>query len=93
MYLQLGQTVVVRSKEVLGVFDLDNTTYCAKAAQYINRAEREGRVILCTDDLPKSMVVCGNTVYLSPFSTATLAKRLTGESTDQTITQWRLQYE
>ncbi|MCI8593935.1 MAG: DUF370 domain-containing protein [Oscillospiraceae bacterium] len=83
MYLQLGQSVVVRAKEVLGVFDFDNTTYCAKAARFVNRAEKEGRVVLCTDDLPKSMVVCGNTVYLSPFSTATLLRRWNGKHTEQ----------
>ena len=86
MYLQLGQSVVVRDREILGLFDLDNTTYSARAARFINEAERAGRVILCTDDLPKSMVVCDKTVYLSPFSTQTLLKRLEETATNQ----WRL---
>ena len=91
MYLQLGQSVVVRSREVLGLFDLDNTTYSAKAARFINRAEKEGRVVLCTDDLPKSMVVCNRAIYLSPFSTATLARRLESDNLEESAnTQRRL---
>ena len=78
MYLQIGQEAVVRSREILGIFDLDNTTYSAKAAAFVNRAEKEGRVVLCTDDLPRSMVVCDRMIYLSPYSTATLSRRLEG---------------
>ena len=35
-----------------------------------------GKLVLCTDDLPRSAVVTNQAVYLSPFSTATLLRRL-----------------
>lgn len=76
MYLHLGQSVVVPWRDVVGIFDLDNTTYNVRAAGFINRAQRDGRVVLCTDDLPKSAVLCGSVVYLSQLSPATLLKRV-----------------
>ena len=76
MYLHLGQSVVVPYREIIGVFDLDNTTYNVRAAAFINQAQKDGRVVLCTDDLPKSAVLCDSGVYLSQLSPATLLKRL-----------------
>lgn len=80
MYLHLGQSVIVPYKEILGIFDLDNTTYNVKAAAFINRAEKDGRVVLCTDDLPKSTVLCDKAVYLSQLSPATLLRRVESNS-------------
>ena len=76
MYVHLGQTIVVREIEILGLFDLDHITYNAKAAAFVNTAAQRGKLVLCTDDLPRSAVVTNQAVYLSPFSTATLLRRL-----------------
>jgi hypothetical protein len=80
MYLHLGQSVVVHQKEIIGIFDLDNTTSSFRTRKFLERAEREGRAVTVTDDLPKSFVVCqkknGETViYLSQLSPATLRGR------------------
>ena len=80
MYLHLGQSVLVSHREIVGIFDLDNTTYNVRAADFINRAEKDGRVQLCTDDLPKSVVVTEHRVYLSQFSPSTLLKRVESNS-------------
>ena len=80
MYLHLGKSVIVPYREILGIFDLDNTTYNVKAAAFINRAEKDGRVVLCTDDLPKSAVLCDKVVYLSQLSPATLLRRVESNS-------------
>ena len=80
MYLNIGQDTVILDKEILGIFDLDNTTYNVKAAAFINKAEKDGRVVLCTDDLPKSAVLCDKGVYLSQLSSATLRGRAENNS-------------
>ena len=80
MFLHLGQSVMISHKEIVGIFDLDNTTYNVRAADFINRADKEGRVQLCTDDLPKSVVVTKKRVYLSQFSSSTLLKRVESNS-------------
>ena len=45
MYLHLGQSVVVPYRDVIGLFDLDNTTSSHITRAALERAEREGRVV------------------------------------------------
>lgn len=83
MYLHLGQSVVVPFRDVIGVFDMDNTTSSLLTRKFLERAEKEGRVVDVSGDLPKSFALCrgGNgppTVYLSQLSSATLLKRVEG---------------
>ncbi|NCB52906.1 MAG: DUF370 domain-containing protein [Clostridia bacterium] len=81
MYLHLGQSVVVPLKDVIGVFDLDNASSSYITRAYLERAEKAGRVVNVSDDLPKSFAVCKSadgeaTVYLSQLASATLLKRV-----------------
>ena len=85
MYLHLGQSVVVHQKDILGIFDLDNTSYSFRTRKFLEKAEKEGRVTAVFDDLPKSFVLCqdrsGKTmVYLSQLSSATLRGRAENNS-------------
>ena len=52
MYLHLGQETVVREQDIIGIFDLDNTTVSRHTRKTLNEAEKAGRVINVTDDLP-----------------------------------------
>lgn len=85
MYLHLGQSVVVQQKDILGIFDLDNTTSSFRTRKFLEQAEREGRTVTVTDDLPKSFVVCQESnhkavIYLSQLSAATLRGRAENNS-------------
>lgn len=79
MYLSIGNDMAVRSSAVVGIFDLDNTTTSKKTRLFLEKAEKEGRVVPC-DDLPKSYVVTVEygleRVYLTPLSAKTLEKRV-----------------
>ncbi len=80
MYLHLGQSVVVPHSEILGIFDLDNASWAYKTREFLERAEREGRVVSVTDDLPRSFVLVGGqgeaaTVYITQLSSAALLGR------------------
>ena len=79
MYLHLGQNTVVDTEQLLGVFDLDNSTVSKHTRAFLARAQKEGRVVNVSMELPKSFVVCrdkeGETVYLSQLSSATLLRR------------------
>lgn len=57
MYLHLGQETVVRERDIIGIFDLDNTTVSRHTRKTLNEAEKAGRVINVTDDLPKTFVI------------------------------------
>lgn len=79
MYLHLGQAVVVRERDIVGIFDLDNASWSHRTRAFLEKAEREGRVVNAASDLPRSFVVCGDgrgqVVYLSQLSSATLKGR------------------
>ncbi|MBO7681392.1 MAG: DUF370 domain-containing protein [Clostridia bacterium] len=81
MYLHLGADTVVRTDTILGIFDLDTTTVQKHSRNYLNLAEKEGRVVNVSPfELPKSFVVCDegerNVIYLSQLSSGTLLGRL-----------------
>jgi len=86
MYLHLGQSVVVPESSIIGVFDLDNTTGSHITRNFLEGAERAGRVLSVSEELPKSFIVCDGTdgaegletktvVYLSQLTSLTLMKR------------------
>ena len=80
MYLHLGNGVVVKKADILGVFDLDNSSSSAITRKYLAQEEKAGRVISVAElELPKSFVVCseaeGQRVYLCQLNSSTLLKR------------------
>ena len=81
MYLHLGQDVVIRTCDVVAIFDIENSSIAKSTKSYLYRAQKEGRVINVTYEMPKSFVVCAgrkdgkSTVYISQISPATLRKR------------------
>ncbi|MBE6774949.1 MAG: DUF370 domain-containing protein [Ruminococcaceae bacterium] len=80
MYLHLGQNTVITLNEIVGIFDLDNTTVSKKTRDYLSAAEKNGNINVVSMELPKSFIVCSspkekNRVYLSQISTGTLLKR------------------
>ena len=84
MYLHLGNDVAVRKTEVVGVFDLDNTSQSALTRRYLAAAEKSGSVVNASGlELPKSFVVCTDgerqTLYLSQLNSSTLLKRSESE--------------
>ena len=79
MYLHIGQNIVVPEADVIGVFDLDNTTGSLITRKYLSDAEKNGSVLSVSDELPRSFIVCGQEkdtkIYLSQLSSQTLLKR------------------
>ncbi len=78
MYLHLGQESIVRTKDILGIFDLDTSSLSRDTRDYLSAAQRAGRVVTVTEELPKSFIVTTNgsrMVYLSQISAGTLKKR------------------
>lgn len=79
MYLHLGENVVVKCADIVGIFDLDNSTISKFTRDYLSNAQKSGLVINVSDELPKSFVLCNrgnkNYVYISQISSGTLMKR------------------
>lgn len=80
MYLHLGQAVVVPEGDIIGIFDLDNASWSPRTRRFLEKAEKEGRVVNAASDLPKAFVLREkrdgtSAVYLSQLSSATLKGR------------------
>lgn len=81
MYIHLGQETVIRSEDVIGIFDLENTTVSKNTRVFLAKAEKKGEVVNVSYELPKSFTVCNdrkkrkNSVYISQISSSTLFKR------------------
>lgn len=79
MFLHLGENVVVPVKDIIGIFDLQNTMYSSDTIQFLRLAEEDGFVERITDERPKSFIIAEvdnmSKIYLSPISSTTLTKR------------------
>ena len=81
MFILIGQDTVVIDKEIIGIFDMDNTTVMKKTIDYLNNAEKQKIVrTVAPFELPKSFIVCeeptGKVIYISPVSAGTILKRI-----------------
>ncbi|MBR6693477.1 MAG: DUF370 domain-containing protein [Clostridia bacterium] len=81
MYLHVGKDIILKSDDIVGIFDLDTATVGKSTRNYLAKSEKRGEVINVTSELPKSFIVCQKgeekKVYISQISTATLEKRST----------------
>ena len=79
MYLYLGQDTVVGTDDIVGIFDLENTSISRVTKAYLAGAQKSGHIVEVSPEIPKSFVVCEkkgrHRVYLIQISPATLKKR------------------
>lgn len=79
MFLHLGENVVVPIKDIIGIFDLQNSMYGSDTIQFLRLAEEDGFVERITNEAPKSFIIAEvdkmSKIYLSPISSTTLTKR------------------
>ena len=82
-FVHLGQGVCIRTKDIVGVFDLDNASVQKKTRDTLRLAEEDGRIRSLSDELPKSFCICAGSLHhspslilLSPYSSSTLRRRL-----------------
>lgn len=81
MYLHLGQSLIIPTRDVIGIFDLDNASYALQTRRFLAEAEKRGQVIAVSEELPKSFVLCQTeggdcAIYISQLSSATLLRRV-----------------
>ncbi|MBQ4100932.1 MAG: DUF370 domain-containing protein [Oscillospiraceae bacterium] len=79
MYLHLGADVLIKTSQIIGIFDLENTSVSKITREYLNRISKKSKVIYISNEMPRSFCVCESggdvTVYVSPISPTTLKKR------------------
>ena len=80
MYIHIGQDTVIVDEEIIGIFDMENTTVMKSTVDYLNKAEKDGSVNnVAPFELPKSFVVTntqkGKKIHISPVSVGTILRR------------------
>lgn len=79
MYIRVEEDIIVNSKDIVGIFDTDNTTVSRLGKTFLSKSEKNGLIINSITDLPKSFVVVNemgkNKVFFSGVSSKILAKR------------------
>ncbi len=77
MYLHAGRDTVIREKKIIALLDLDYASQNRDTVDFLRRAEREGRLINVTEELPKAVIVTDDgLVYLTQLSAQTLMGRI-----------------
>lgn len=80
MYLHIGNNFSVCMQDVIGIFDIENTTVEKYAKLLLDRAAREKRCVYIGSEMPKSFIVTVRKgiekVYISPLSASTLRMRI-----------------
>ena len=80
MFLHLGNDVLINTKNLIGIFDIEKTSISNHTKDFLANAEKMKRIVNVSFEMPKSFVVCldeelNETVYISQISAATLKKR------------------
>ena len=79
MYIHLGNETVVKDNEIIGIFDMETTTVSKNTRLFLEKAEKQKKVINVSYEIHKSFNVTNDknksSVYISQISSQTLQKR------------------
>ena len=79
MYLHLGNDTIIRKDDIIGIFDLEGSTLSRRTREFLSEAEKGGKVVNVSMELPKSFVLCRERdeekIYICQLSPVTLIKR------------------
>lgn len=75
MYVHIGGEKVVRSSELIAIFDISIENASNETQQFLNSAHKNKTTEVVSDEKPKSLVITNDKVYYSPISSSTLKKR------------------
>ena len=57
MLLHIGNGKTVRTREIVGIFDLDNATLARESRAFLSAATRAGEVTYGDSDIPRAFIV------------------------------------
>ncbi|GIO32766.1 MULTISPECIES: extracellular matrix regulator RemB [Paenibacillus] len=75
MYIHLGGERIIRSAELVAIFDVSIEKSSKISKQFVSHACQHKNVEYIGEEEPKSIVITKSTVYYSPISSSTLKKR------------------
>ncbi len=76
MYVDIDTDSLVNGDDVVGIFDLDNTTVNKFTNEFLNKMQAEGKIEYLVSDNPKSFILMKDgTVFVVELSSQILKKR------------------
>ena len=75
MYLHLGSDISVPVYDIVGIFDIEKVTVQKYMNDFLSYCQKHGQIYYVSLEMPKSIIVCSSTVYISNVSCLTLRKR------------------
>lgn len=92
MRLHLGEETVVNDRDIIGIFDIENTSISKDTKAFLAASQKKERVVNVSAEMPKSFIVCafckerqGEKIYISQIAPSTLKKRAEADERRQTI--------
>ena len=83
MYLHIGNGKNIKKKKIIGIFDMDSSTFSQITREFLAVAEKRKRTEYRDNDIPKSFVLTQegryDRVIMSKISSAGLKSRCEGE--------------
>ena len=78
MYVHAGNNRIIRTRDIIGIFDMDSATMTSATRDFLKKAEKEGRMITVKEDIPKSFIVTSDEdkIYISQISSTALCGRV-----------------
>ena len=88
MYYNIGRDFMVRGRSVIGIFDLDNTTYSRATRAFLQAQSGGGALVELSVSLPKSFLLATDdfgqpVVYVNDMASRALLRRLTVSEHDE----------
>ncbi len=93
MYIYIGKETVINDKDIVAVFDIDNSSVSVKTRNFLRDAEKNKEIINISTDIPRSFIVCyekenKRKIYLSQLSSQTIFKRINKKNKNITEKQY-----
>lgn len=79
MFIHLGKDYTVNLKNIIAIFDIENTSVSKITREFLVDMSKKNKVIYVNEDIPKSFVLVkekdDNYIYVSSLASSTLKKR------------------
>ena len=75
-YVDISSRVFVDRDDIICILDLDKTTISRVTRDYLRQSEKDKKLLSTAHDIPKSIVVTDDKVYLAQLSVVSLKGKL-----------------
>lgn len=78
MYLHMGNNKSILRSNIIGIFDMDNSTVSQITRKFLSGIQKKNKLISVTGEIPKSFILTKDgSVYMSQISPSALKGRIT----------------